>query len=98
MDESRHREGWISYTSGPRGKDHLPPDVRAEVERQETIRKERRGRLLCDVTIRVYEHDVEEGTDMWVSFPDGAALGVESDQAEVADAVARARAALARWR
>lgn len=98
MDESRHRGGWISYTGGPRGKDHLPPGVRAEAERQETIRKERRGRLLCDVTIRVYEHDVEEGTDMWVSFPDGAALGVESDRGEIADAVARARAALAQWR
>lgn len=98
MDDSRQRGGWVSYTSGPGGKDHLAPDVRAEVERRETIRKERSGRLLCDVTVRVYEHDVEEGTDMWVSFPDGAALGVESDQGEVADAVARARAALDRWR
>jgi hypothetical protein len=56
-----------------------------------------RGRLLCEVTVRVYEHDVEEGTDMWVSFPDGAVLGVESDPAEVAVAVSRARARLLRW-
>jgi hypothetical protein len=27
--------GWISYTNGPGGKDHLPPEVRTEVERRE---------------------------------------------------------------
>jgi hypothetical protein len=26
--------GWISYTNGPGEKDHLPPEVRAEVDRR----------------------------------------------------------------
>ncbi len=78
--------------------DHLAPDVRAAMERQEAGRRERQGRLLCEVHVRVYEHDVDEGTEMFVSFPDDAALGVESDRGEIAAAVTRARAALAGWR
>jgi hypothetical protein len=31
--------GWVSYTSGPGGKDHLPPEVRAEVDRRERSRE-----------------------------------------------------------
>ena len=90
--------GWVSYTDGPGGMDHLPPDVRAEVERQEAARKQRRGRLVCEVHVRVYEHDVDEGNEMWVSFPDDAALGIESDRSQIAAAVTRAREALASWR
>jgi hypothetical protein len=86
--------GWIGYGSGPDGKDHLPPDVRAEVERRETLRAERRGRLLCEVLVRVYEHAAIPG----VQFPPESALDVESDTHEIAAAVNRARAALASWR
>jgi hypothetical protein len=90
--------GWISYGGGPSGKDHLPPDVRAEVERQEAVRKQRRGRLLCEVHVRVYEHDVGDDTEMYVSFPDDAALGPDADSGEITAAVSRARELLGRWR
>lgn len=96
--EMRHKQsGWVSYTSVPRGKDHLPPDARAKVERREAERKERLGRLLCEVHVCVYERDAEDA-EMFVSFPDDATLGVESNQAEIATAVARAREMLANWR
>jgi hypothetical protein len=87
-------KGWIGYSSGPDGKDHLPPDVRAEVERREAARKERRGRLLCEVYVQVYEHDALPQ----VGFPAGSALDVESDPSDIASAVAQARNALSRWR
>lgn len=89
--------GWVSYASGPGGQDHLPPEVRAEVARQEAARQERRGRLLCEVHVSVYEHD-DQTAEMYVSFPAGALLGLESDSSLIADAVARAREQLARWR
>jgi hypothetical protein len=85
---------WIGYGPGPSGKDHLPPDVRAEAERLEAIRKEHQGRLLCEVHVRVFENDVVPG----VAFPADGLLDVESNPAEVAAAVDRARDALARWR
>lgn len=85
---------WIGHGPGPGGKDHLPPDVRAEVGRREAQRKERQGRLLCEVYVRVYEHDALPQ----VRFPADAALGVESDPSEIAAAVARARGVLADWR
>lgn len=66
--------------------DHLPAVVRAEVERREAARKERLGRLLCEVHVRVYEHDAD-GAEMFVSFPNDAALGVDSDRGEVVAAV-----------
>ena len=37
--------GWVGCSSGPGGKDHLAPEVRAEVDRRERLRKERRGRV-----------------------------------------------------
>jgi hypothetical protein len=77
--------------------DHLAPDVRAEVDRLEAARRERLGRLLCEVHVRVYERDAE-GAEMYVSFPDDAALGLDSDRGEIAAAVARAREMLANWR
>jgi hypothetical protein len=92
--EHRHLEGWIGYGTGPGGKDQLPPNVRAEVERREAARKERRGRLLCEVYVQVYEHDAASQ----VSFPAGSALNVESDASEIASAVAKARGALDQWR
>jgi hypothetical protein len=92
--ETQGQHGWVGYTSGPGGKDHLPPEVRAEVERQEALLIERRGRLLCEVVVRVYEHDTASG----VGFPPGSALDVESDPHEVTSAVARARDALTDWR
>lgn len=98
MERTGAWTGWIGYGSGPGGKDHLPPEVRAEVDRRERLRKERRGRLLCEVHVQVYEHDVDDAAAMYVVFPSGAALGPESDPAEVAAAVARAREQLARWR
>lgn len=97
MESSGAWTGWIGYSSGPGGKDHLPPEVRAEVDRREKLRKERRGRLLCEVHVQVYEHDTDD-TAMGVVFPPGAALDPESGPAEIAAAVARAREQLGRWR
>jgi hypothetical protein len=90
--------GWVSYGGWPGGKDHLPPDLRAAVDQREQEVRKRRGRLLCDVVVRVYEDDVPEAPDVYVTFPAGAALGPDTDQAEVAAAVERARQVLARWR
>ena len=88
------RGHWIGYGPGPGDKDHLLPDVRAEVERREAARRERQGRLLREVHIQVFEHDAVP----WVAFPADGSLSVESDPGEVAAAVARARDALAGWR
>src|SRR5262245_17802388 len=90
MGIPRQGTGWFSYAGGPGGKDYLPPDVRAEVDRREAAR----GRLLCEVHVQVYEHQAVP----WVAFPAGSALGVDSDPGEVAAAVARGRDALANWR
>jgi len=87
-------KGWISYSSAPGGKNHLSPDMRAEVERREAERTKQQGRLVCEVSVRVYEHDVMPQ----VSFPAGSVLGVESDPSDIAAAVARARDAMADWR
>jgi len=96
-DDAPGQHGWVSYTSGPGGKDRLRPEVRRRVERFEAELGERRGRLLCEVTVQVYESDIDDGA-MWVSFPAGAALGPDSDPALITGAVTRARAALAHWR
>jgi hypothetical protein len=92
------RTGWVGYGAGPHGKDHLPPDVRVAVEHRERELAEQRGPLLCEVHVQVYARDVANADAMWVSFPAGSALGPDSDPAEVATAVERARQALARWR
>lgn len=94
METQGQRGRWVGYSSGPGGKDHLSPDVRAEIERQETLRKERQGRLLCVVHVQVYEHDAVPG----VEFPAGCALDVESDSGDIAAAVAQAQEALITWR
>jgi hypothetical protein len=54
-DDAHGQGGWVGYTSGPGGKDHLPPDVRAQVERFEAELSERRGRLLCEVSSPAFE-------------------------------------------
>lgn len=96
-DADDARTGWVGYTSGPGGKDHLPPDVRAAVDRQEQDLDDRRGRLLCEVHVQVYEHDVDDDPGIYVTFSANAALGPDSDAAEVAAAVARARDKLGSW-
>ncbi len=94
MDNSAPHPGqWISYRSGPGGKDHLTPEVRARVEQEETLRAEARGRLLCEVSVLVYEREAIPQ----VSFTDDAALGVDSAASEIAAAVARARDSLTDW-
>jgi hypothetical protein len=97
MSETRPGR-WIGYSTGPGGKDHLEPGARAFVEQRERELAERRGRLLCEVQVRVYERDVPDDSSMWVSFPPGAVLGPDSDEAAIATAVERARQALGRWR
>jgi hypothetical protein len=97
MSETRPGR-WIGYSTGPGGKDHLEPDVRAFVEQRERELAERRGRLLCEVQVRVYERDVPDDSNMGVSFPPGAVLGPDSDENAIAAAVQRAQHALARWR
>jgi len=96
MEHDAPRGTWIGYRSGPGGMDHLQPDARARVERQAAERDERRGALLCEVHVRVYARDADD--DIFVAFPDGAVLGPESDEAQIAAAVARARDQLGRWR
>ena len=46
------------------------------------------------VQVRVYEN----GCEPFVTFPQGAVLGVETDQSEIADMVARACNRLLDWR
>jgi hypothetical protein len=80
--------GWISYPTGLVGNGHLPAGMRAEAER-----RERQGRLLCEVHVMVYEHDAEPV----VAFPPGTLLDVDSDPAKIAAAVSRARDELKDW-
>jgi hypothetical protein len=89
MERSDGRVGWFSYTNGPGGKDHLAPEVRARLEAREA----RRGRLLCEVHVAVYEH----GCVPSVAFPSDAAFDVETEAGQIACAVNRARDALIGW-
>jgi hypothetical protein len=86
------RQGWVSYTSGDIS--HLSPEVRIEVERRIRQRKKERGALLAVVQVRVYENDEEP----YVTFPEDALLGAETDSSIISDVVARARENLAHWR
>jgi hypothetical protein len=81
--------GWFSYTGGT-DSSHLTEERRQIVE--ERVRS--RGQLLGVVQVRVYEN----GCEPCVTFPQGAVLGVETDQSVIADMVARARARLLDWR
>jgi hypothetical protein len=90
MERSDGRVGWFSYTNRPGGMDHLAPEIRARVEQ----RQARRGPLLCEVVVSVYEHECVPS----VAFPPDAAFDVETQDAQIASAVNRARDALEHWR
>ena len=68
---------------------HLAPDELA-------LARQRRGRLLVDVHVHVYEHGVV--AEVGVPDDSDSPLDADRDHAEVAAAVARARDALASWR
>jgi hypothetical protein len=80
--------GWVSFT--PETLATLPESVQQSVHE----RQAQRGDLLALVTVRVYEHDEEP----YVTFPDDAQLGPESDSSVIADVVARAQESLTHWR
>ena len=80
-------QGWFSYQGADDS--HLSETRRQSVE--ERIR--RRGPLLGPVQVWVYEN----GCEPFVTFPQGAVLGIETDQSEVAAMVARARTRLSDW-
>ena len=80
-------QGWFSYQGADDS--HLSETRRQSVE--ERIR--RRGPLLGPVQVWVYEN----GCEPFVTFPQGAVLGIETDQSEVAVMVARARTRLSDW-
>lgn len=82
-------DGWFSYV-GTGDNSDLTHEQRQIVE--ERVRS--RGQLLGEVRVRVYEN----GCEPFVTFPQGAALGVETDQSVIADMVARARSRLLDWR
>ena len=79
-------DGWFSYTGGDTS--HLTDEQRHIVE--DRIRD--RGNLLGVVQVMVYENQCEP----YVTFSQDAVLGVETDQSEIAEMVARAR--LVDWR
>jgi hypothetical protein len=81
-------EGWFSFTGG--NSSHLTDGQRQIVE--DRIRD--LGDLLGVVQVRVYEN----GCEPYVTFPQDAVLGVETDRSEIAEMVARARAQLVDWR
>jgi hypothetical protein len=81
--------GWFSSTSDG-DNSRLTDEQRQAIE--ERIRG--RGQLLGVVQVRVFENDCEP----FVTFPEGADLGVESDQAVIAEMVSRARTRLGDWR
>jgi len=82
-------DGWFSCT-GNGDNSHLTDEQRQIVE--ERIRS--RGQLLGVVQVRVFEN----GCEPFVTFPQGAALGVETDQSVIAEIVSRARTRLVDWR
>jgi hypothetical protein len=81
-------DGWFIYTAGDDS--HLTDEQGQVVE--DGIRG--RGNLLGLVQVRVYEN----GCVPYVTFPQDAVLGAETDQSEIAEMVARARAELFDWR
>ena len=85
--------GWVSYDGGGDNA-HLTDDRRQMVQERIRLRHESRGELLGVVEVRVYEN----GCEPQVTVPHGAVLGVESDQSEIAELVARALTELDDWR
>jgi len=82
-------QGWFSYVGSSDNSD-LTDEQRQIVE--ERIRS--MGQLLGVVQVRVFEN----GCEPFVTFPQGAALGVETEQSVIAEMVDRARARLVDWR
>lgn len=81
--------GWFSYVGSGDNSD-LTDEQRQIVE--ERIRS--RGQLLGVVQVRVFEN----GCEPFVTFPQGAALEVDTEQSVIAEMVARARTRLIDWR
>jgi hypothetical protein len=85
LGTTRHNEAmaqdhvWFSST-GRDDNSHLTDEQRQIV--QERTRS--RGELLGVVHVRVYEN----GCEPYVTFPEGAALGVDADQSVIAHALA----------
>jgi hypothetical protein len=73
--------GWVS--SSPGDNSHQSDEVRQLIGN----RRERRGKLLAVVAVRVYEHEAEPQ----VTFPPESLLGVETDQAVISEVVRRAQ-------
>ncbi|MGO8860992.1 MAG: hypothetical protein ACLQRH_09525 [Acidimicrobiales bacterium] len=80
--------GWISYTGS--NNSHMTEEQRQMVG--ERIRL--RGQLLGVVQVRVFENECEP----FVTFPQDAVLGVDTDQSVIAEMVASARTELVDWR
>jgi hypothetical protein len=80
--------GWFSYTGSDRS--HLAAEQRQVAE----ARMDQRGQLLGVVQVRVFQNRCEP----FVTFPQDAILGVETDQSVIEKMVARARSELANWR
>ena len=78
--------GWFSSTGSDNS--HLTDGQRRIVE--ERVRS--RGPLLGVVQVRVYEHWCEP----FVTFPEGAVFGAETDQLAIAEMVERAPCAAGR--
>jgi hypothetical protein len=80
--------GWVS--SSPGDNSHQSDQVRQLIRN----RRERRGKLLAVVAVRVYEHQAVPQ----VTFPPDAVLGVETEQSVISEVVRRAREELTQWR
>jgi len=85
--------GWVGYTGGG-DNSQLTDRQRRMIQERIRQRNESRGELLGVVEVRVYEN----GCEPQVTFPHGAVLGVESDQSEITELVARARSEPGDWR
>ena len=85
--------GWYGYGPGGPGEDGTE-SVREELLRRRAERKERRGRLLGTVEVRVWENG--EAVPQ-VSLPPEGPLKVE-DRERIAEVVRIAREALVDWR
>lgn len=94
-DERNRRagdEGWVTYVLGGEN-GHLTEEQRGLIEEEMRRRRERRGRLLAVLEVRVYENE----TEPQIFFPPGALLKPDSDGREIIGVVERAREDLAVW-
>jgi hypothetical protein len=88
-----NERGWIGYGVGSDNA-HLTDEERQLVEEGIRERQELRGGLLGVVEVTVYKH----GCQPQVSFPDGALFGVETDDSDISEIIARAATELSNWR